>query len=212
MEHLVITVNREYGSGGRLVGEKLALELGFLYYDKKIITLASEKSGLSKDFIERSEERATSSFLYNLSTNFTFATNMYSMPNVYSQYDMPINNKAYYAQASVIQEIAGKHSSVIVGRCANYVLRDRPNCVRLFIYADMEDKIKRSVEVYKVDPNKAEEIIVKTDKGRANYYRHHTGEIWGNMRDFDLCINTSSCGIDGAVRTIKDFLKESGKL
>ena len=212
MENLAITISREFGSGGRLVGEKLALNLGFLYYDKKLITLASEKSGLSSDYIEQAENRASNSFLYNLSANYAYTANLYSIPNVYFQYDMPIDSKAYLAQVAVIREVAAKQSCVIVGRCANYILRDNPNCYHFFICADKKDRIERAVNLYHVDKAKAEETVVKTDKGRANYYRHHTGEDWSNMHDYALCVNTSVCGIDGAVATIKAYLRENGKI
>jgi len=194
MRQTVITISREHGSGGRLIGQKLALELGFLYYDRSIIEMAAEKSGLSPDFIAQSESRATNSFLFNLSASLNAAATGTSY-----QYDTPVTAKAYYAQASVIEDLAAKGNCIIVGRCADYILRGTPNLLRVFIRGEKEDRIRRMTEDYGEEADR----IDKMDRGRSNYYRHFTNEEWGDMHGYDLIVNTSVTGIDGAVAVIK---------
>ena len=125
MENYVIAISREFGSGGRHVGEKLGLELGIPFYSRDIIEQAASKSGLSVDFIEQMEERASNSFLFNL------VSATYTSPSLMAQYDIPVSHKAFFAQAAAIQEMAEKSSCVIVGRCADYILRDHPNCIKV---------------------------------------------------------------------------------
>lgn len=197
MKNLVIAISREFGSGGRLIGEKLSKELGISYYDKILLQLAAEKSGISPEFIERSEEQASSSFLFNL----TAATVNYS--NFFYNYDVPMSDKAFFAQAAVIKELADKESCVIVGRCADYVLRSHENCIKVFIYAARETRLNRLIKEYKISPNEAKDKLNKMDKGRANYYKHYTGETWGAVGHYDLCINSDKSGIDGAVKVIR---------
>ena len=203
---LVVAISREFGSGGRLIGEKLAAELGIPFYDREIIELAAKKSGLSTDFFEQLEERASSSFLFNL------VTTAYASPSFFSQYDIPISHKAFYAQVSVIQELADSGSCVIVGRCADYILRDHPNCAKIFIYASREDRLKRVVDHYEYDSDAIDEKISKIDKGRSNYYKHFTNESWGSAHAHDLCINSSFAGIDGSVTLIKTLLQVNGMI
>ena len=203
MNKLVVAISRQFGSGGRLVGEKLAADLGILFYDKTIIELAAKRSGLSTEFIENSEEHASNSFLFNL------ATTSYSSPSYIFQYDLPIADKAFFAQASVIKELAGKDNCVIVGRCADYILRNDPSCVKVFLYADMEDRKKRIERLYKISEDEVESKINKIDKGRSNYYRHYTGEKWGDIFNHDLSVNVSITGIDGAVNVIKSIDRKS---
>ena len=202
MNKIIVAISRQFGSGGRIIGERLAAELGILFYDKTIIELAAKKSGLSTDFIEKSEEHASNSFLFNL------ASSSYTAPSYMFHYDLPIADKAFFAQASVIKELAAKDSCVIVGRCADYILRNEPNCIKVFVHANMEDRKKRIENIYKISADEVESKINKIDKGRANYYRHYTSEKWGDIFNHDLAINTSIVGINGAVRVIKAMLKE----
>jgi len=196
MSNLVITISREFGSGGRLVGEKLAKELDIAYYDRSIIQMAAEKSGLSPHFIEKSEERISNSFLFNL------ASTTYTSFRTFTQYDTPVNDKTFFAQSSVIREIAEYESCVIVGRCADYILREHDNLVRVFIRSTPEARVKRAVEEYGMESGEAASKIKKIDKGRANYYKFYTGESWGDIKIFDLIINTAFTGVDGAVSTV----------
>lgn len=200
MDNLIVTVSREFGSGGRQVGKKLAEELGINYYDKVILALASEKSGLPKEYIERIEEQASSSFLFNLSMNAI------NTPDFFYQYDVPASDRAYFAQTAAIKELAEKESCVIVGRCADYILRENKNCLRVFIHASKPTRLTRLVDEYGIAEKEAKDRLDKMDKGRANYYKHYTGERWGQTDSYDLAINTDVCGIDGAVKVIKTMV------
>ena len=202
MDKYIITISREFGSGGRFIGEKLAARLGVEFYDKSIIQMAAERSGLSYKFIEQNEENVTNSLIYNISaaTSFTHAM---------TYFDTPVNDKTFIAQAEVIRELA-KSSCIIVGRCADYILREDPALVRLFITADFDDRIRRAVEEYEFPSVTAGEKIKKFDKKRANYYKYYTGQPWGNLHNYDLVINTSYTGILGAVSVIMTMLEEKG--
>jgi cytidylate kinase len=202
MDDLVITIGREFGSGGRQVGEKLAEELGIAFYDKSLIHLAVAKSGLDPITIEKAEEEATSRFLFYL------ALGGYVSSGVFSQVNVPISDQVYFAQSKAIEELASQGSCVIIGRCANYILRDRPRSVRVFVYGTVKDRLRRIVEEYGIPREEAESKMTKMDKGRANYYQHYTDEIWGNVRSYDLAINTSFTGIDGAVSLIRTLVKK----
>jgi cytidylate kinase len=197
MSNLVITISREFGSGGRQIGEQLANELGIAFYDKSLIHLAVAKSGLDPMTIEKAEEEATSKFLFNL------AIGGYVSAGIFSQVNVPISDQVFFAQSRVVEEIAAQTSCVIIGRCANYILRDLPGCARVFVYGETKDKLRRIVQEYGIAEGDAEGKMVKMDKGRANYYEHYTDWVWGSVESDDLSINTSFSGIDGAVKIIK---------
>ncbi|NLA87181.1 MAG: cytidylate kinase-like family protein [Clostridiales bacterium] len=202
MDKYIITISREFGSGGRLIGEKLAQRLGIEFFDRSIIQMAAEKSGLSYKFIEQNEEHVTNSLLFNISSASSFSQAM-------TYFDTPVNDKTFFAQAEVIRELS-KNSCVIVGRCADYILREDPALVRLFITAKYDDRVRRAVEEYNHPSATAAEKIKKIDKNRANYYKYYTGQSWGNLHNFDLVINTSFTGIQGAVSVIMTMLEEKG--
>ena len=213
MEKFIVTISREFGSGGQLIGEKLALRLGIPLYNRNIIEMAAEQSGLSPEFIDKAEERASNSFLYNLSSYlYTGSGTELDRGTFAAQYEMPVNDKAFFSQASVITDLASKGNCVIVGRCSDYLLRDNPDCIKVFIYANEEDRRKLLVSAYNVPEEEAERRLNKLDKGRAYYYKHYTGETWGQIRSHDLIINSSVTGYDGAVDVIIAFLKAAGKL
>jgi cytidylate kinase len=201
MDKFVITISREYGSGGREVGKKLAEALGVGYYDKTLIKLAAEKSGLSEGYIEKSEENVTNSFLFNVG----YAASYSGLDSI-TYYDTPTNDKMFLGQSAAITELAGAGSCVIIGRCADYVLRNEPSLVRIFIRADKEDRVKRAIEDYDLPTKKAEQQIRRIDKSRANYYRYYTNRAWGSPDNADLIINSSFTGVDGAVEVIKALL------
>jgi cytidylate kinase len=205
MDKCIIAISREFGSGGRLVGEKLAEKLGIEFYDKSIIQMAAEKSGLSYKFIEQNEEHMSNSFLFNIP-----AAASYTNFKTAAFFDTPMNDRTFLAQTEVLRELALKGSCVIVGRCADYILREEPALVKLFITGTHEDRVRRSVENYQMPADEAEERIKKIDKSRANYYKYYTGQAWGNMHNYDLIINTSFTGISGAVAVILTALKEKG--
>ena len=192
MGNLVITIGRECGSAGRLIGQKLAADLGVKCYDKELLTLAAKNSGLCEELFKTHDEKPTSSFLYSSSA---FA-------------DMPINHKIFLAQFDTIKKLAEEESCVIVGRCADYALADYPNTVSVFICGDEEDKIHHLMERHNVDEAKAKDIMIKTDKRRASYYNYYSSKRWGSCKSYDMCISSSAVGYDGAVDIIKEFAKK----
>ncbi len=192
----IITVGRQFGSGGRMIGRAIADELGIKYYDKELISLAAKESGYNPEVFENIDERATNSLLYSLSMG------IYNMGNGYApMQDMPVNDQLYLLQHKIIKEIAA-NPCVIVGRCADYILRNNKNLLRIFIYANMEDRVRNAVKYHNVPENKAESVIKKTDKTRANYYSFYSNQKWGSPINYDLCINTSTISRDDAVKLV----------
>ncbi|NLL46880.1 MAG: cytidylate kinase-like family protein [Clostridiales bacterium] len=203
MNKTVVTISREYGSGGRQVGIRLAEELGIMCYDRAVIERAAERSGMSPEFIENVEEKAVSSFFFNLSqATFSSYTPILT-------YDIPPTDKAFFAQAEVIREIAAHGSAVIIGRCADYILRDDPDAIHIFLHGNREDRLRRVIHEYGLSESEAREQMKQVDRGRANYYKSYTGGSWGDARRYDLCINTARTGVSGAVAAIKAILLEN---
>lgn len=197
----IITIGRQFGSGGREIGKKLAESLEIPFYDKELIQLAAKKSGVCEEVFETVDEQATNSFLYSL------AMGAYTLSNTSSLItEMPINDKLFILQSDIIKNLAAEGPCVIVGRCGNYVLRDNPNAVHLFIYADMECKIKRVSKLYDLPENKVKDKIVKTDKKRANYCNYYTNEKWGIMQNYDFSLNSSRLDTDRCVEVIRQYL------
>ncbi len=201
MANKVITISREFGTGARTIGQKLAEELGFAYYDRAIIQMAADKSGLSPDFIAKNEEKANNNFLFNI------ATSAYISSGINLQYTVPVNDRAFIAQSEVIRDIAAQGNCVIIGRCANYVLNDHPNIMRVFVRAEKADRIKRCIEEYGYDPETVEAELNKIDKGRASYYKYYTGSAWKDMDNYDVCINSSKGDINLSVKALADLAK-----
>ena len=191
-----ITIARQYGSGGRDVGLSISKQLNIPFYDKQLIALAAKKSGISEELFRKADERHASSLLYSLVMgNYSFGTND-------SATNLPINDQLFLLQVDIIREAAKKGPAVFVGRCADYILRDHPHVFKVFLYADMAFRSKRAVEKYGDPQAKVEDILTKTDKRRANYYSFYTSEKWNDLKHYDLCLNTASVGIDGAVDII----------
>ena len=200
--NLVITIGRQCGSNGKILGQKIAEKLGVKCYDKELLNLAAKNSGLCEELFETHDEKPTSSFLYSL------VMDTYSLGYTTSAYmDMPINHKIFLAQFDTIKQLANEESCVIVGRCADYALADYPNTVTVFISGDDPDKIANLKHRHNLDDAKAKDVMVKTDKKRASYYNYYSSKKWGDSRSYDLCVNSSAVGIDGAVDTIIHFSK-----
>ncbi len=198
--NLIITIGRECGSGGRHIGKKLAEELGIKCYDKELLDQAAKKSGLCRELFETHDEKPTSSFLYSL------VMDAYSVGYANSAYmDMPLNHKIFLAQFDAIKNIAEEESCVIIGRCADYALSDFPNIVTVFITADEDVKIKTLMDRHQINETKAKDVMIKTDKKRSSYYNYYSSKRWGDSKSYDLCINSSKVGIDGAIKIIKEF-------
>lgn len=200
-----ITISRQFGSGGREIGEALAKELGIKYYDKELISLAAKESGISPEIFESIDEQATNSLLYSLSLG------LYSFGNNFNATGgLPINDKLYLLQHRIIKDLANEAPCVIVGRCADYVLRDRADVVNIYIYADMEYRVKRVKEVKGVSDAKVEQAIKRTDKSRSNYYNFYSGQKWGLAENYDLCINITNRTTEQVVQLIKSYLQIIG--
>lgn len=193
MANKIITITRQYGSGGREIGQKLADKMGIEFYDNKLLDVAAGDSGIHKNHFEENDERRTNSFLYLLSTT-------------YGQGGVPFDDTLFFAQLNAIQKIASEHSCVIIGRCADYALRDFNNVANIFISAPFDDRVKRAVEVYGIDEKHAAEYVKRIDKQRTSYYNYYTDKRWGNPQNYHLCLDSSALGIDGSVGIIYDFL------
>lgn len=199
----VITISRQYGSGGREVGQKLADYYGIPFYDNEIISHAAKESGFSEVAFERAEEKATNSFLYSLAMGMSAYGNMDLGFST-----MSVDDRLFLAETKVTRRFAQQGSCVIVGRCADYVLKDMPNVVNVFVAADIPSRVKRAIEVYELPKAKAEENILKFDKRRSNYYNFHTGKKWGDVNNYHISIRSDFGGIDHTVHTLISYLGE----
>jgi len=202
MSNLIITISREFGSGGRKIGELLATQLGIPFYDKEIIQMTAEKSGLSADFVASQEERSSRSFL------FSIASSPYSGIASPFPYDNNVSDQAYFSQTDIIRELAKAGSCVIVGRCADFVLKGES--IDVFIAASMPFKIarKRSMAPEKADytDQQMAKWIDEVNKARCKYYEHYTNQKWGNIQNYHLCVHSDLVGVDGSVDTIMAYL------
>lgn len=207
-EKYVINIGRQLGSGGKTIGEKLAAKLDISFYDKELIKLASEESGLCREFFEKADEKTSQGIIGGLfGMRFPFISEA-AMP--YSNY---LSNDALFKiQSDVIRELAEQKSCLFVGRCADYILRDNPRCVNVFISAALEDRIERVASLNNISKEKAEELIEKTDKSRASYYNYYSYNTWGTASTYHLCIDSSILGINETVGFIKEFAIKKLKL
>lgn len=202
----VITIGRQFGSGGREIGEKIAAHFGIKCYDKELLSLAAKESGICQEMIEVHDERPTNSFLYNLVMDtYSFGYNASSFS------DMPISHKVFLAQFDAIKRIADEGPCVIVGRCADYALSDYDNCLRIFVHAKEEAKTKRIMEKYDLSSQKAKEMMVKKDKQRQSYYNYYSSNKWGRSDTYDLSIDSSVLGIDGTVDLLIQYIEKFEK-
>ena len=198
----VVTISRQYGSGGREIGKKLAEHYGIPFYDNEIISNAAKESGFAEVAFERAEEKATNSLLYTLAMGM----------RAYGKMDMgfstmSVDDQLYLAETKVTRRFAQQGPCVIVGRCADYVLRDQTNVVNVFVTADVTARVERAIEEYGLPKPKAEENIIKFDKRRNNYYNFHTGQKWGDINNYHLVIRSDFGGIDHAVDTLITYLE-----
>ncbi len=206
-EKFVINIGRQLGSGGREIGKKLAAELNITFFDKELINLASQESGLKKEFFEKADEKASRGISGLLGLRFPFINDGAISSNNYLS-----NDSLFKIQSDVIRNLSEKESCLFVGRCADYILRDNSRCVNIFISAPLEDRIKRICKTTKITPEKAEEIIVKTDRERASYYNYYSYKVWGAASTYHLCIDSSILGTDETVSFIKLFIKKRFEL
>lgn len=200
--NVVFTIGRQFGSGGRQVGKILAQKLGIPFYDKELIAISARDSGLSEALFSNADEKATSSIFYSLVMgNYPMASGALGVT------EMPLNDQLFLIQSKTIKRLASEGSCVIVGRCADYILRDMDNVVNVFIHADLKNRVERAVRVYEVPENKAEDVCLKTDKQRANFYNYYSDRKWGMCRTYDLSLDSGMLGIEGCAEQIIMFEK-----
>ena len=200
MKRTIITISREYGSGGRLIGKKLAELLEIPFYDRELIALAAKKSGLREEIFEHADERTSGSFLYSI------AMGMYptAVP-LDGRENMPLNDRAFFIQSDVIRDIAKQGSCVIVGRCADYILRDDPDAIHVFIHAPIEARVARAVSLYGLEANKARNAVQRMDKRRSAYHEYYAGERFGDAALYDLSFNSEKLDIDRCAQLIRQY-------
>ena len=198
----IITIGRQFGSGGRYVGRLLAEKLGIPFYDKELLSEAAKQSGICEEIFEEHDEKPTRSLLFSLVTGM-----QHHMGTGNFYMDMPLNHRIFLAQFDAIRKLAEEGSCVIVGRCADYVLREDPDTASIFVKADMPSKIQRAVTYYGVEKDKAEDRIRKADKQRASYYNYYATATWGDVENYDLVVDTGVLGVEGAVELIAKFLE-----
>ena len=199
----IITIGRQFGSGGKEIGEILAKELGIPFYDRELLTRAAKESGFCEEMIQTHDERPTNSFLYNLVMDtYSFGYNSAAMV------DMPISQKVFLAQFDAIRKIADEGPCVIVGRCADYALSEYDNCLNIFIHGNQKCKIERIMKKYELNDQKAKEMMIKKDKQRQSYYNYYSSKKWGRADSYDLTVNSSVLGIEGSVKLIKQFIED----
>jgi len=196
----MITIGRQLGSGGRVIGEKLAGQLGISFYDKELIQIASQQSGLGREYFEQADEKRKYSIFGGL---FGFRGVMSDEP--FSNYYLN-NETLFKIQSDVIRELAEKGSCLFVGRCADYVLKDYPRCLNVFISADINDRIRRIAEIQKITDDKARDFVEKADKKRAAYYNYFSNKVWGAAETYHLCVNSSILGIEETADFIHKFV------
>lgn len=201
MEKVIITIGRQFGSGGSEIGRKLADNLNIKYYDKELIQLAAKESGICPELFEKADEKTSGGLLQAFAMGFSMNGALYQ-PNDYFT-----DATLFQVQSDVIRKIAAERSCVIVGRCADYILKDDPHCTSVFIHSSEEDRIQRITGKNPVTEKEALEQMRKTDKTRASYYNYYTDKTWGAAMSYHLCLNSSVIGTDHCVRLIEEFIK-----
>ena len=202
MKKKIVTISRQYGSGGRYMGENLAKAMGVPCYDEKLIDMVAKESGFAQSFVAEKGERMTGSLLFNIASSLSFANNVFSTNN-----GVTLQDEIYFTQNRIIKELADKGPCVIVGRCADYILREREDCLNVFIFADNESKIERAEKYFNITREEAPAVLKKKDKARANHYKYYTDQEWGMASNYDLCLNSGLIGIEGCVKAIQQVLE-----
>ena len=203
----VINIGRQLGSGGKEIGEKLAARLGIDFYDKELINLASEESGLCREFFEKADEKASQGIIGGLfGMRFPFISEG-ALPST----NCLSNDALFKVQSDVIRRLASEKSCVFVGRCADYILRDHPRCINVFISASKEDRMKRLRKIHGINEEAAEVMMEKADKKRSEYYNYYSYKTWGAAATYHLCINSSSLGVEETVKFVEEFVAKKLK-
>ena len=200
----VISISRQFGSGGREIGRQVAQSLGIPFYDSALITMAAEKSGMSKQVLENLDEKAASRFLYTIPSSIP--TLGHSATAVYN---MPLSDTLFLTEYEIIKQLASEGPCVIVGRCSDYILKEMPNHLAIFIHAPQEARAARIAEYEKIDRKEALSRIAKYDKERRKYHDYYAAGTWGNAAFYDLTINSSILGVGGSVELVCSFVRQA---
>ncbi|MBB2181935.1 cytidylate kinase-like family protein [Lachnospiraceae bacterium MD1] len=201
MNKYVITIARGYGSGGRTIGKMLSEKLGIPYYDRDLLRLASDDSGINQALFAKADEKLKKSLLFRI------ASNVYKGELIPPDSDDFVSNdNLFNYQAKIIKELANTESCIIIGRCADYVLKDYENVIKVFVHAPMEDCIKTLKEMTGKSDKEIEKQILSIDKHRAEYYKYYTGRDWKNAENYDLCLNSSRLGFDKCVEIVQSYM------
>lgn len=205
MNNYVITIGRGYGSGGRTIGKMLADKLGINYYDKEIMRLASKESGINQQFFAMADEKLKQTNIFKVSQNVYRG-------ETFSDVDQISNTELFNYQARVLRELATRESFVIMGRCADFVLKDYKNVTKVFVHASIDKCVKNVSSMSSMTEEELKKFIMQTDYQRSQYYRFHTGREWSNARNYDICLNTDGMTLDNCVETINNYRKMKGTL
>lgn len=202
MEKVIITIARQYGSGGKTVGKALAKNLGISCYDRELMRMASDESGIAESMFGEVDERLKNSLLFKISRNIYEGQLIPPDSD-----DFTSSDNLFNYQAKIIRQLAEEESCVIIGRCADYVLKERKDVVSVFVHASKEYCLMRAKERLGYSDKEVEKYIAKTDKSRAEYYKYHTGNIWYDARNYDLCLDSSKLTDEECIAVIKDYIK-----
>lgn len=204
-KRLVITIGRQFGSGGREVGSRLAGDLGIGFYDKNILRMNSDESGIKESYYHLADERPGNKLLYKIIKGLTPEKGAPSLGA-----DLVSADNLFRFQSEVIKGLASEEDCVIIGRCADYVLEGMEGLVRIFLYADMDYRVDRITQLGYYDARDVKQNIKRMDRERRDYHRYYAGKDWENLENYDLMLNTASLGTEGTVRAVKEYLKIKG--
>ncbi len=200
---MILTIGREFGSGGKYIGERLAKELNMKFYDAELIERVSQERNIDIHLLNENDEKHKKSFWYTLAM-----ASLSMSDSVNSLTELPSDDKYFIEQAKVIEEIADEGNAIIIGRCSNVILKNRKNIINLFVYSsDEKFKIARKMEFEGLDEKKAIKLMHKKDKERAAYYNYYTNQTWGARDSYDLLVDSSKLGIENTIQFIKDYVK-----
>lgn len=202
---LIVTIGRQYGSGGSEIGKRLAEDLGLHCYDKEILRMNSYESGIKESYFHLADERAGNRLLYKIISGLTPEMGAPSFGS-----DLVSADNLFRFQSEVIRKLAAEESCVMIGRCADYILEGTEGLIRIFLYADMEDRVARIRSKNLYDANDVVKNIKRIDKERRDYHRYYTGRSWEDVANYDVMLNTSLLGVEGTVEAIKDYIRRRG--
>lgn len=201
MQKFIITIARGYGSGGRTIGKMLAKDLNVNFYDRELLRLASDDSGINEDLFAKADEKLKNSLLYRT------AKKVYKGELIKPDSDDFVSNdNLFNYQAKIIKELAMNESCVIIGRCADFILKDMDNVIRIFVHAPLESCINTLTDMSSLSRKELEKTILTTDKHRADYYSYYTGKRWDDAKNYDLCLNSNMLGFEKCVDIVKAYM------